>query len=105
VSAVDEARARRALSVAVGVCAVAIAYAFARVVQAWVYPSPDPRTVLNVARIAFYWRMILSTWVGVLATIAASAAFARAPARAERLLPTLVVITALAIGLQGVLVP
>lgn len=98
-------RAPLALSLAVGACAVAIAYAFARVVQAWVYPAPDPRTVINVARIAFYWRMLLSTWVGALATIAASGAFARAPARAERLLPTLVVVTALAIGLQGVLVP
>lgn len=94
-----------ALSIAVGACSVAIAYAFARVVQHWVAPSPDPRTVTHVARIAFHWRFLLASWVGVLAAIGAGALFARAGERAERLLPWLVLATILAITLQGTFVP
>jgi hypothetical protein len=97
--------AHLALSLAAGACVVAIAYAFTRLVQAWVYPSPDPRTVTHVAHVAFYWRLTQSAWVGGLGAIGASALFARAPTRTERALPALALATALAITLQGVLVP
>ena len=97
--------AHLALSVAIGACAFAVAYAFGRLVQAWVYPAPDPRTVTHVARIAFYWRLWLSLWIGVLGGLAASAALARARERVERMLPAIAWITALAVALQGVFVP
>ena len=94
-----------ALSVAVGACVFGIAYAFARLVQAWVYPSPDPRAVTHVARIAFHWRMWVAGWAGVLGGIGGSALWSRAPERVDRMLPALAWLTALAVALQGVLVP
>jgi hypothetical protein len=97
--------ARLALSFAAGACVVAIAYAFTRVVQAWVYPSPDPRTVTHVVRIAFHWRLLLSAWIGAVATIGAWGVLARTDDRAERALPALALAAALAITLQGIFVP
>jgi hypothetical protein len=96
---------RVAISLAVGVCAVAPAYASLRIVQAIFFPSPDPRTVTNVAHIAFYWRGVMSLWLGALAAIATAATHSRMGDRFERALPTLLVVCVIVSVAQGVFVP
>lgn len=91
---------------ATAACAFAATYALLRCAQAAFFPSPDPRTVLVVGRIAFYWRCAIAGLAAVLAGLGGSALAARDPqAFDERVLPRLVTAT-LALGvLQGVFVP
>lgn len=93
------------VALAVGCCAVAVAYASMRLLQAWRYPDPDPRLVLVTSRVAFYWRSLLALYVGGLVSIAVRAAQHRFGARVDRALPLVLVIT-IALGVaQGALVP
>lgn len=90
---------------AVGACAAALTYAGSRALQAWLFPMPDPRTVLAAQRIAFYWRAWIALYAATLTTIGAAALRARAPERFDRALPAFVGFTAAATTLQGVFVP
>lgn len=91
---------------ATAACAFAAVYALLRCAQAAFFPSPDPRTVLVVGRIAFYWRVAIAALGALLAGLGGSALAARDPVTFdERVLPTVLTAT-LAIGvLQGVFVP
>jgi hypothetical protein len=94
---------RFAVAVAVGACFAALGYALSRLVQVAFYPEPDPRTVLTVLRIGFFWRAAIAGYVGVLAAIGAFALDRRYPL--DRWLVQLVLATAIVGGLQGALVP
>jgi hypothetical protein len=94
-----------AVGAAVGLCAIALAYALSRAVQAYFFPSPDPRLVTHIERIAFFWRAQLALYVGVIATLGALAWRSRDPERFDRLLPPLAVATGLVVALQGIFVP
>jgi hypothetical protein len=98
-------RAGIAVAAACGCCAAATAYSIARLLQAWLFPSPDPRTVLAVGPIAFYWNAQVAAYVGVLAAIVASMLRARAPARFDRTLPSMVAVVILVVVGQGIFVP
>jgi hypothetical protein len=84
-------------------CGAAVAYALARVIQVAFFPEPDPRTVLVVTRIGFFWRALIAGYAGLLAAIGAVALDRRRPI--ERALPAIVVVTAAIATLQGLLVP
>jgi hypothetical protein len=105
VTGVDRSRGEVAVALALGCCALALAYASMRLLQAWRYPDPDPRVVLVTSRVAFYWRLLLAAHVGVLATIAARAAQARLGSHVDRALPWVLVATLVVGVAQGTLVP
>lgn len=90
---------------AVFACAAALAYSGSRAIQFWLFPSPDPRTVLASPRIAFYWRSWVSVYAATLAALGALALRRRDPASFDRRLPALVVATIVLTTLQGVFAP
>lgn len=94
---------RLAVAVAVGACFAALGYALSRVVQVAFYPEPDPRAVMTVLRIGFFWRAAIAGYVGIIAAIGAFALEGRHSL--DRWLVPLVVTTAIVSGLQGVFVP
>ncbi|MGZ3452073.1 MAG: hypothetical protein ACXWUG_27315 [Polyangiales bacterium] len=94
-----------AVAAAVGFCTTAFAYAFFRALQAWLYPPADPKTLLTMVKIPFYFRAQLSAYAGLLAALGAHALHARSPERVERALVPVSVIASLAVIAQGVLLP
>ncbi len=94
-----------AVAVAAFACAAALGYSASRVIQATLFPGPDPRAPIAVTRIAFYWRSWVSFYVGVLAALGAAALRTRAPAKVDAALVPAIVSTAVLTTLQGVFVP
>lgn len=94
-----------AVAVAAFACAAALAYSASRVIQATLFPGPDPRAPLVVTRIAFYWRSWVSFYAGSLAAIGVAALRTRAPAKVDAALVPVIVATAILTTLQGVFVP
>ncbi len=94
-----------AVPLAVGACAAAAAYALSRLVQVSFFVDPDPRTVLVVTRIAFFWRAWIALYAATLVTIGVAALRARAPATVDRALPAIVAVTLAIATVQGVLFP
>jgi hypothetical protein len=89
-------------ALAVGFCVAALAYSTSRAVQVWLFAEPDPRTVIAPQRIAFFWRSWIAFYAGTLATLGAAAL------RAETIdarIGQLVMVTAVATTLQGLLLP
>lgn len=93
------------VAIAVAMCVAALTYAASRAIQFWLFPAPDPRTVLAATRIAFYWRFWVALYAATLAGLGAAALRARTPERFDRALPMLIAFTAIATTLQGVFVP
>lgn len=87
-------------ALAVGACVAALAYAASRAIQVWLFPEPDPRTVMTVARIGFFWRAWIAFYAGILGTIGGAALD-----WSDERLRDLVMVTAIATTLQGVLLP
>ena len=97
---------RRVLvSLAIGMCAAALAYSTSRAVQVWLFSEPDPRTVIMPTRIAFFWRSWIALYAGVLATLGAAALYGRAPDLVDRRLADVMMLTAVLTTLQGVFLP
>lgn len=101
----EGAHGARILALALGACGFVVAYAITRAIQARFYPSPDPRTVTHVVRIPFHWRLLSSSWIALLVAVGALGLLRRAPERAERLLPALLVASIVIIVVQGIFVP
>jgi len=86
-------------------CAFAVTYSVLRVAQAVFFPAPDPRTVVVVARIAFYWRCAIAGFAAVVAGIGGSALAARSVRAFDERVSALVTVTIVVGVLQGVFVP
>jgi hypothetical protein len=97
--------ARIAVAAATGCCAIATAYSLIHFLEVIFWPAPDPRTVLVLKNIAFYWRGVLSLFVGVLVTVAALALQRRTPGALDRRLPLIGVVTIVITVSQGLFVP
>ena len=93
------------VSLAIGACAAAITYSTSRAIQVWLFTEPDPRTVINPTRIAFFWRSWIALYAAVLAALGAAALYRRAPDWVDRRLADVVMITAVLTSLQGVFLP
>jgi hypothetical protein len=87
-------------AIAIGACVAALAYATSRAIQVWLFPEPDPRTVFVTTRIGFFWRAWIAFYAGILGTLGGAAID-----WSEERLRTVVLITAIATTLQGVLLP
>ena len=96
---------RRAVALATGCCAIAAAYSLIHVLEVIFWPGPDPRTVLVLKTIAFFWRVLLSLFVGALVTIAALALQRRLPGALDRRLPLIGGLTIAITIAQGLLLP
>jgi hypothetical protein len=82
-----------------------MAYAISRLIQVALFPDPDPRTVMTVLRIGFFWRAAIAGYAAILGAIGAFALDGRYPAAMDRWMPRLVIAT-IAIGsVQGIFVP
>jgi hypothetical protein len=106
VERIDEMRTSSlAVGAAVGFCTTAFAYAFFRALQAWFYPPVDPRTLLTVVKIPFYFRAQLAGFAGLLAGLGGYSLHDRAPGRVDRALFPIAMVASLAVIAQGVLLP
>lgn len=93
------------VSLALGACVAALAYATARTVQFLTLPPYDPKTALPPARIPFFGRLELAMVCGVVASLGAAQLRARDSARFDRALPGLIVATVVLTTLQAVFAP
>jgi hypothetical protein len=100
---------RRATSWAIGAasacCFAVITYSVTRLLQAWLYPEPDPRLVMNVARIGFFWRVAISGYVGAMFGLGVLSLRGRSPTWVDAQLPRLLAATVTLAVVQGVFVP
>lgn len=94
-----------AVALAVGCCAAAVTYSLSRAIQFYFFPAPDPRTVVVVSRIAFFWRAQVAAYAGALAALGAGALRSRSGAQFDRALPHIVTATIVVTTVQGVFVP
>ena len=94
-----------AVAAAAGCCAIASAYSLIHFLEVIFWPAPDPRTVLITKTIAFFWRGLLSLFVGLLATVAALALQRRMPGALDRRLPLIGFLTIAITVFQGLFVP
>jgi hypothetical protein len=94
-----------AVAAAIGFCTTAFAYAFFRALQAWFYPPADPKTLLTVVKIPFYFRAELAAYAGLLVSLGAHALHSRAPVQLERALVPIAAVASLSVLAQGVLLP
>lgn len=101
-AAVEE---RLVLPVVCALCAIPVAYALERLVQARFYPDPDPRLVLASGRIAMFWRLYAALPIALVVGVAVDGARARFGDRLVAILPQIVLVSALIAALQGALVP
>jgi hypothetical protein len=84
---------------------VVVAYAVLRLVQARLYPEPDPALVSWTTRIGLFWRLGLSVFIGVMLAPLGARWAGRDLAGALRGACWLAPLAALLIGAQALLVP
>ncbi|GAC1571930.1 MAG: hypothetical protein NVS3B20_03810 [Polyangiales bacterium] len=80
-------------------------YAAIRVVMFKIAPDPNPALVVASARVAMFWRLVVGAYVATLVTIPVYALARRDLGLVVRILSVAAPITAIAIVLQGILVP
>jgi hypothetical protein len=93
------------VSLAVGACVAALAYATARAVQSWTLPPYDPHAVAISRGIPFFRRATLALVCAAIASVGAGAIRHRFPDRFDHALPPLVVLTAVLTTLQAIFAP
>ena len=70
---------------AFGACALVLAYSIIHAVEKKLFPAPDPRLVLTVEHVAFFWNLVMSAYVAALVVAGTLAARRRfGPARVDR---------------------
>ncbi len=82
-----------------------LAYAVLRLVQAWLYPEPDPALVSWVTRIGLFWRMGLSLFIAALLAPLGARWATRDLAAALRSACWLAPLAAVVLGLQSLFFP
>ena len=82
-----------------------LVYAAVRVLQAWLYPEPDPATVIWSTRIGLFWRLGLCGYVGLMLLPLGLRWARRDPVGAARTVAWLVPVSAVALALQAGWVP
>ena len=101
----SEKTTARSVALAIGFCGAACTYSLSRMLQALLFPDPDPRLTTHVARIAFFWRVGLAGYVGAMVVVGALALRDRRGTWLDEQLPKIVVATIVLTLGQGLLVP
>lgn len=99
-------RAERACLALAFLCVAAvIGYAAVRAAELAIFPEANPAVILWSVRSGFFWRCAIALYIGGAGAFGGYALAARSPERAARWLGRGVVIAAVAIALQGALLP
>lgn len=72
------------IAIAWGACVAVAAYGIVRGIQFFVYPDPNPATLVWSAHAGFFWRCWTCAYAGALAAFVAYVGARRNPARAAR---------------------
>jgi hypothetical protein len=101
-SAPSERWARWCVPLAFACLSAPATYAIARVIQGALFPSPDPRfEAVGEGHIPYFWRILLSGYVGVMVGAASHALRRRWPERLDAALPIAVAVVTVVATLQG----
>jgi hypothetical protein len=89
-----------AVAVGWGGCVATTAYAVVRFIQFFLYPDPNPATLVWSAHAGFFWRCWTCAYAGVLAAFVAFVGAQRRPRAAARSMGVAVVVAAVLLALQ-----
>jgi hypothetical protein len=93
------------VSVAWGIVVAVTGYAVLRGVQFFVYPDPNPATLVWSAHSGFFWRCWTVGYAGCLAAFIAFLATWRTPDGAARALAPALAVSGILLGLQSLVFP
>jgi hypothetical protein len=97
--------ARLAIAVAWGFVVAVALYGIVRVVQFFLFPEPNPATVVWSAHAGYFWRVCIVVYGGGIASFVVHLAGARDPGRVARALVPALGVAAALVTLQGLFVP
>jgi hypothetical protein len=90
----------------IAACLAAVAlYALLRIAQFYVFPEPNPATVIWSAHAGYFWRSWTVAYAGGMAGFFGYAASARHAERVARLLVVGLTVASVLIAVQGLFVP
>lgn len=104
----DEQRAQLAaasVALAWGASVAVVGYAVVRGIQFFVYPDPNPATLVWSAHAGFFWRCWTCFYAGGLAAFVAYVVARRDVQRAARSVPGAVAVAAVLLALQVLIFP
>jgi hypothetical protein len=93
------------IALAWGIVVAVAGYAAVRAVQFFVYPDPNPATLVWSAHAGYFWRAWTVGYAGGIAAFVAFLVVRRSAAAATRALPVAVGVAAAALALQSALLP
>jgi hypothetical protein len=94
-----------ALGLAWGMTVATAAYAVVRSIQFFVYPDPNPATLVWSAHAGFFWRCWTCGYAGGIAAVIAFLVSQHAPAKSARMFSRAVVVAAILMALQVAFFP
>ena len=94
-----------AIGLAWGACVSVAAYGIIRGVQFFLYPDPNPATLVWSAHAGFFWRCWTCAYAGGIAAFVAFVGARRDPARAARFLAGAVAVAGSILALQTAVFP
>ncbi len=93
------------VALAWGMAAAVAAYALVRTVQFFLYPDPNPATLVWSAHAGFFWRCWTCAYAGGIAAFVAFLLVRAHPARALRTLPAAIAVAAAMLAVQTAVLP
>lgn len=96
---------RATLALLVGLEVAGLAYPLLRAYQFFMHPEPNPALVLWSEHAAFFWRAWTSAYLGGMAALVAAWLAGRDAERVMRLVERALPVVAVAVALQGLLIP
>jgi hypothetical protein len=94
-----------AVSLAWGIVVSVLGYAVVRTIQFFVYPEPNPATLVWSAHAGYFWRAWTVGYAGGIASFVAFVIVRRSTAPAARALAVAVAAAATALALQSAFLP
>jgi hypothetical protein len=93
------------LALAWGACVSVAAYGIVRGIQFFLYPDPNPATLVWSAHAGFFWRCWTCAYAGALAAFIALVGAQQSPARTARSLVGAVAVAGAILALQTAVFP
>ncbi len=93
------------IAVAWGASISVVAYGVVRGIQFFLYPDPNPATLVWSAHAGFFWRCWTCAYAGALATVIAFVLSRKSPERAARGLVAAVTVAAVVLSAQVAVFP
>jgi hypothetical protein len=101
----DRVRLAAAVAVCWGLVVAVAAYAIVRAIQFFLYPDPNPATLVWSAHAGFFWRCWTCAYAGGIAAFVAFLVTRTRPDRALRALAPAVAVVAALLALQTTILP